>query len=56
MTKYGWTAVEIAAINGHYDIIEMLHDGGCDINFENPYNKNHPLESAIEGGHLKTVK
>ena len=26
MTKYGWTPVEIAAINGHYDIVKMCRD------------------------------
>ena len=57
MTKYGWTAVEIAAINGHYPIVRSLVTSyGGNINQSNPYNHTTPLENAIEGGHLDTVK
>ena len=59
MTKYGWTAVEIAAINGHYHIVKMLvtsYTGRADINHLNKNHQNHPLDSAIEGGHFETVR
>jgi len=57
VTKYGWTAVEIAAINGHIDIVKMLvNQYNAKKNFENPNNGTTPLENAIEGGHLETVK
>ena len=57
MTKYGWTPVEIAAINGHFAIVEKLvFSYGGDINQVNPHNKTTPLENAIEGGHLETVQ
>ena len=57
VTKYGWTAVEIAAINGHIDIVWMLvNDFGGNINLVNPCNHSTPLENAIEGGHFETVK
>ena len=57
ITKYGFSAVEIAALNGHYSIVQTLvQKYGADINFQNPYNHMRPLENAIEGGHLDTVK
>jgi len=57
VTKYGWTAVEIAAINGHIDIVKILvNQYNAKKNFENPNNGSTPLENAIEGGHLETVK
>ena len=57
MTKYGWTAIEIAAINGKYDIVKMLvKNYAGNVNQENPYNHMTPLENAIEGGHLATVR
>ena len=57
VTKYGWTALEIAAINGFDDIISLLvTQYGGDVNQENPNNHATPLENAIEGGHLKTVR
>ena len=57
VTKYGWTAVEIAAINGHHPIVRSLVTTyGGNINQSNPYNHTTPLENAIEGGHLDTVK
>ena len=57
VTKCGWTAVEIAAINGHIDIVKMLvNQYNAKKNFENPNNGTTPLENAIEGGHLETVK
>ena len=57
MTKYGWTGVEIAAINGHYNIVKLLVQGhGANVNWVNPHNLYTPLENAIEGGHLHTVR
>ena len=57
VTKYGWTALEIAAINGFDDIISLLvTQYGGDVNQENPNNHATPLENAIEGGHLDTVR
>jgi len=59
VTKYGWTAVEIASINGHYDVVKMLvtgYAGRADINHLNKNSRNYPLDSAIEGGHFQTVK
>ena len=57
VTKYGWTGVEIAAINGHYDIVKLLVQGhGANVNWVNPHSHYTPLENAIEGGHLHTVR
>ena len=57
ITKYGFSAVEIAALNGYYNIVKTLvQKYGADINFQNPYNHMRPLENAIEGGHLDTVR
>ena len=56
MTKYGWTALEISAINGRTEIVRMLvMDHGADVNLRNRNNHFTPLENAIEGGHLDTV-
>merc|ERR1712198_240276 len=57
VTKYGWTAVEISAINGHIDIVKMLvYQYNANVNHENPHNLTTPLENAIDGGHFETVK
>ena len=56
VTKYGWTALEISAINGRTEIVRMLvTDHGADVNLKNINNHFTPLENAIEGGHLETV-
>ena len=57
VTKYGWTALEISAINGRTEIVRMLvTDHGADVNLKNINNHFTPLENAIEGGHLDTVR
>ena len=56
MTKYGWTVLEIAAINGRTEVVELLVSQGADINLMNVNNHFTPLENAIEGGHLTTVR
>jgi len=57
VTKYGWTPVEIAAINGHYEIVKTLvQQYKANVNLMNPNTNLTPLENAIEGGHFDTVK
>ena len=56
VTKYGWTALEIAAINGRTEIVRLLHHHGANINLMNNNTHFTPLENAIEGGHVQTVK
>ena len=56
MTKYGWTVLEIAAINGRTEVVRLLVSHGADINLMNINNHFTPLENAIEGGHLDTVR
>ena len=54
VTKYGWTPLEIAAVNGRTDIVKLLVTTyKADVNLDRKYT---PLENAIEGGHLDTVK
>ena len=57
VTKYGWTALEIAAINGRTQIVKLLvRNYGANVNLMNINNHFTPLENAIEGGHLDTVR
>ena len=56
VTKYGWTLLEIAAINGRSEVVRLLVNHGADINLMNVNNHFTPLENAIEGGHLDTVR
>ena len=56
VTKYGWTVLEIAAINGRTEVVRLLVSHGADINLMNINNHFTPLENAIEGGHLDTVR
>ena len=56
VTKYGWTVLEIAAINGRTEVVRLLVSHGADINLMNINNHFTPLENAIEGGHLETVQ
>ena len=57
VTKYGWTALEIAAINGRTEIVNLLvRSYGANVNLMNINNHYTPLENAIEGGHLDTVR
>ena len=48
--------MEIASINGYFNIVKLLVDYGGKINQENSNSHTTPLENAIEGGHLDTVK
>ena len=57
LTKYGWTPLEIASINGHFKIVKLLVEYyGGKINQENSNSHTTPLENAIEGGHMDTVR
>ena len=54
-TKYGWTPLEIAALNGRTELVKLLvQNFGANPNFSS--GQHCPLEYAIEGGHLDTVK
>merc|ERR1712083_905403 len=54
-TKYGWTPLEIAALNGRSDIVkELIEIYGADPNHAS--GRYSPLEYAIECGHLETVQ
>ena len=54
VTKYGWTPLEIAAVNGRTEVVRLLvKTYKADINLDRQFT---PLENAIEGGHLDTVK
>ena len=54
VTKYGWTPLEIAAVNGRTDIVRCLVETyKANVNLERTFT---PLENAIEGGHLATVE
>ena len=55
VTKYGWTPLEIAAVNGRKEVVQLLvqkYDADINLQFNRQYS---PLENAIEGGHLDTV-
>jgi len=55
VTKYGFTALEIAALNGWTDVVVMLvKEYGAKVNFVE--GKISPLRKAVEGGHYETVE
>ena len=55
VTKYGFTAMEIAALNGRSKIVRILANHGANPNFCSPSGVP-PFENALEGGHLDTGK
>jgi len=48
-TKYGFKPIEIAALNGMNDIVDLLIENHAEINYET-------LKNAVVGGHLETVE
>ena len=51
----GNTPLQIAAINGCEDIVELLVDAGCNLDCVN-YDKDTPLLDAVDNGHLGVIK
>ncbi|KAF3770529.1 hypothetical protein M406DRAFT_34416, partial [Cryphonectria parasitica EP155] len=51
----GNTPLQIAAINGHDEIVQLLVDAGCDIDCVN-HDKDTPLLDAVDNGHLDVIK
>lgn len=54
-------ALIYAAANGHDSIVLLLIEAGCDVNeqfvtLSYPYQRVSPLQAAVRGGHLSTVK
>jgi ankyrin repeat protein len=53
------SALAIAALHGHIDVVRLLLDAGEDVNRFNPDGQHAhatPLHQAIANGHLETVK
>ncbi|TVU02359.1 hypothetical protein EJB05_52144, partial [Eragrostis curvula] len=54
--QYGLTALHLAAIKGHCDVIAMLTGSGCmDVEYED-VEGHRPLHLAVEGGHAEAVE
>ncbi|KAF8716894.1 hypothetical protein HU200_025995 [Digitaria exilis] len=54
--QYGLTALHVAAIKGHCDVVAMLAGSGCmDIECED-VEGHRPLHLAVEGGHADAVE
>ena len=54
--RYGWTALPIACINNHVDVVKILtSQDNIDVNIHHDY-KNTPLHLACYMGHLKCVE
>jgi len=51
----GNTPLQVAALNGHEDIVQLLIQAGCNIDCRNS-DKETPLLDAVENGHLEVVK
>lgn len=56
--KLGWTALLVATVNGHYEVVEILLKAGADPNLPDSYiNANrtatekgmHPIEGSVIG-------
>ena len=54
--SYGWTALHIACINNHVDVVKILtSQDNIDVNIQDD-NKDTPLHLACLRGHLKCVE
>ncbi|ORY63413.1 uncharacterized protein BCR38DRAFT_458553 [Pseudomassariella vexata] len=51
----GNTPLQVAALNGHEEIVELLIQAGCNLECRNDV-KDTPLLDAVENGHLGVVK
>lgn len=51
----GNTPLQIAAINGCEDIVQLLIEAGCNLDCVN-YDKDTPLLDAVDNGHLRVIK
>lgn len=49
------TPLQIAALEGNTEVVQILLDAGCDINCKN-IDKETPLIDAVENGHLEVVE
>ena len=57
--RKGYSALHLAALNGHTDCVRLLIEHGADVNeFTYPYDRNGytPLMLAAEKGHLQAVQ
>jgi ankyrin repeat protein len=52
----GWTALHVAAFNGHLDASRLLLDWRANVNPVTYRKKNIPLGSAARNGHLSVVQ
>lgn len=51
----GNTPLQVASLNGHEDIVQLLIEAGCNLECRNS-DKETPLLDAVENGHLAVVK
>ncbi|KAI0480767.1 hypothetical protein GGR56DRAFT_289427 [Xylariaceae sp. FL0804] len=51
----GNTPLQVASLNGHEDIVQLLVEAGCNLDCRNS-DKETPLLDAVENGHLGVVK
>ncbi|KAI1467228.1 uncharacterized protein F4812DRAFT_451527 [Daldinia caldariorum] len=51
----GNTPLQVASLNGHEQIVQLLIDAGCNLDCRNS-DKETPLLDAVENGHLGVVK
>ena len=51
----GNTPLQIAALDGTPEVVQLLLDAGCDIDCKN-IDRDTPLIDAVENGHLEVVK
>ncbi|KAI0538723.1 hypothetical protein GGR58DRAFT_467145 [Xylaria digitata] len=51
----GNTPLQIASLNGHEDIVQLLIESGCNLDCRN-IDKETPLLDAVENGHIGVVK
>ena len=51
-SKYGVTALGLAAERGHLGIVRLLVDRGADVNVRETFYGSLPIDFALRGGHL----
>lgn len=55
-TYYDISALMIASYGGHFDIVKLLVEAGCDVNYKDRCLCNSALKLSMKNGHTEIAK